>query len=124
MLFGPPSPTTHNDTVEHNSRLDPVEPYVPGKDEAAQTPPKVLSSEDTFAAIQQAFALFDNGDAQGGVAALDENHQIVLKAHLADELTREEFEGYMNKAISKRVVSGVLDMMRHKDLRAPENAGQ
>eukprot|EP01044_Picomonas_judraskeda_P014444 COSAG03_NODE_2294_length_2909_cov_3.235943_4_plen_88_part_00 len=53
----------------------------------------------------QAFALFDEGDPHGGVAALDENHQSVLQAHLAEELTREEFEGYMNKAISKRVIS-------------------
>ena len=133
-LFGPPPPAPQNDTkVEQNSRLDPVEPFVPGKGEAAApAPPKALSSEDTFAAIQQArhskfmvaythssshtnrtpcvwndqaFALFDEGDPHGGVAALDENHQSVLQAHLAEELTREEFEGYMNKAISKRVIS-------------------
>ena len=30
--------------------------------------------------------------------------------------------GYMNKAISKRIISGVLDMMRNKDLTEPEYA--
>ena len=128
-LFGPPPPPQHNDTVEHNSRLDPVEPFLPGKDEEADaeadTPAarQKLSSDDTFAALQKAFSFFDDGENQRGVDALDENHQMVLKAHLAGDLTREEFEGYMNKAVSKRAVSGVLDMMRHKDLNDPEHAG-
>eukprot|EP01043_Picozoa_sp_COSAG02_P055792 COSAG02_NODE_6528_length_3518_cov_5.108219_1_plen_361_part_00 len=127
-LFGPaPPPQQHNDTVEHNSRLDPVEPFVPGKeaDVNADVPSasQKLSSADTFAALQAAFDFFDDGENQRGVDALDENHQTVLQAHLAGDLTREEFEGYMNKAVSKRVVSGVLDMMRHKDLGDPEHAG-
>jgi hypothetical protein len=126
-LFGPPSPPQHNDTVEHNSRLDPVEPFVPGRgadaDVGAPAAPHKLSSDDTFAALQTAFNFFDDGENQRGVDALDENHQMVLKAHLAGDLTREEFEGYMNKAVSKRVISGVLDMMRHKDLSDPEHAG-
>ena len=127
-LFGPaPPPQQHNDTVEHNSRLDPVEPFVPGKkaDDDADVPPapQKLSSDGTFAAHQAAFSFFDDGENQRGVDALDENHQMVLQAHLAGDLTREEFEGYMNKAVSKRVISGVLDMMRHKDLSDPEHAG-
>jgi len=91
-LFGVPPPPEHNDTIEPNRRHDPLtDPFLPGEEPPASpdAPPppteesKGLSSEDTFASIQKAFKYFDDGDTQGGVTALDENHQSVLKAHLA-----------------------------------------
>ena len=114
-------------------------------------PPPKLTSEETYQEIQSAFQAFDDGDIEGSVATISAQQQRVLAAHLDGDLTREEFEvgfichlgmpipnrsasgrervdpvvlgqGYMNKALSKRLIGAVLEMLR-KDLREPEQAG-